>query len=92
MRAGPVETCCVVEDDFCESPANLEEPVAIRTTCYACGLKVCKNCSAIGRYFNVMPENRKGRHRLCFNCLRDLRGDEHVRRIVEARDRRLAKA
>jgi len=60
-----VETCCVVEIG-CESPANVEELVALRTRCYVCGLKVCKNCSCI-----LTDTFRHKKVRACFDCIED---------------------
>jgi len=64
MKKEDIETCCMVEDWNCESPANVEGPVALRTRCYVCGQKVCKNCSF------VLPEIYRHRKiRACFNCI-----------------------
>lgn len=59
-----IETCCVVWDNDCLSPANLEQLVPLRTSCYVCGQKVCKNCSKI-----VYDKYAHHRIRVCFDCL-----------------------
>lgn len=69
----PIETCCVV-NQFCLSPANLEEPVPVRTKCFSCGQAVCTKCSDIRTYWQY------GRVRLCDNCQIDYDdSDERVK-------------
>ena len=60
-----METCCVVEDNNCKSPANLEKVRPAKGTCFACGLPVCSNCSVVIKYFDY------GRKRICNNCIDD---------------------
>ena len=50
--------CEVVASYSCDIAENL------RTKCFRCGSIVCKDCSAILRYY-------KGRHRICANCVED---------------------
>jgi hypothetical protein len=63
------DRCNVVELD-CESPPVLAgAEYRCRTRCFACGLSVCRNCSA------VIPYLRYGRKRLCNNCRAELERD-----------------
>ena len=55
------KTCCVV-NQFCLSPANLEEPVPLKSTCFICGEYVCKECSSRRKYLSY------GRVRICDTC------------------------
>jgi hypothetical protein len=57
-----VDTCSVVWDNDCESPANLDPPERVRCECYACGLPVCKACSRRITYHG-------SRRRVCRNCI-----------------------
>lgn len=57
-----VETCSVVWDNDCDSPANLEPAEKARCTCYACGLPVCSHCSRRIKWHHL------GRRRICLNC------------------------
>jgi hypothetical protein len=75
------EPCCVV-DGFCLAPANLEPMIQPRSECFACGRKVCVNCSVVTRYYNY------GKKRICHNCLSDNDKEElaikHLNKIAEA--------
>jgi hypothetical protein len=77
--------CCVV-DQFCSNPANcdMEDLDKLRTTCYSCGEKVCKQCSTVRSY-------RKGWRRICHNCSEEIDGneDERLRHLENLRVSRL---
>lgn len=59
-----VETCSVVYDQSCKSPANLYPPERVRAVCFACGLAVCTapQCSQRLTY------KWYGRKRICRSC------------------------
>ena len=73
-----MNTCCVV-DQFCTSPANLENPVPARGFCFICGQPVCSNCSSKRKYYDY------GVVRMCNNCQIEYDGNDNIVR------RRLAK-
>jgi len=62
-----LNTCCVVDDNECECPANIQnlliKEINLRTKCFACGLFVCKKCSKIIKWYHF------GRRRICNNCM-----------------------
>ena len=68
-----VETCSNVTSQYCDSPANLEPPRAVRGRCFACGLPVCGPCSQIVEWKGY------GRKRVCDNCLYQEGGDAAAR-------------
>jgi predicted amidophosphoribosyltransferase len=61
-----VETCSVVSDWHCKSPANAITPVAVHTASPQRKQEVCTACSKVTAYL------RYGRRRLCDNCLEEL--------------------
>lgn len=72
---------CVVVDQFCLAPANLSPLESPKTECFACGNKVCLNCSLVVKY------ETQGRKRLCHNCLEDNGRvslvEKHLQRLAE---------
>lgn len=71
VKRKAVETCCVV-DQFCNSPANLENPVPARGVCFSCGQPVCSKCSSIRKYHHY------GKVRLCNDCQVEMDGGDRV--------------
>jgi hypothetical protein len=59
-----VNTCSVVADETCKSPANLEPQQNVRAECFACGQPVCTSpsCSRVRDYLGY------GRKRICTDC------------------------
>ena len=77
-----VDTCCVV-DQFCLSPANLEELVPVRSRCVCCDESVCRMCSTRRLY--------RGRlSRICNDCQIEYLDNRADARVM-ARLRRLAR-
>lgn len=64
-RPSAAKTCSNVTSNDCESPANLEPPVNLRTECFRCGEPVCKACSRKLRWWGVL-------RRICNRCEDDL--------------------
>lgn len=73
-----IETCCVV-DQFCDSPANLDEPIRAKYICYSCGQPVCGKCSTKRKYYKY------GKQRLCNDCQIEYDGNDKIvlRRIYK---------
>lgn len=63
------ETCSVVYDNTCLSPANLVPQRFIRSRCYACGNAVC-TAEACSR---IVAWRRDGRRRICRSCFEEER-------------------
>lgn len=68
------KNCCSVVGEDCVSPANLETIRNIKTTCFACGLPACVQCSKIISYYNF------GQKRLCNYCIEEL--ERHDNKIA----------
>lgn len=62
-----METCSVVYDNDCKSPANMEPLERARAVCFGCGLAVCTSpgCSLRMRWYDY------GVRRICRQCARD---------------------
>lgn len=60
---------CGVAENFCE-PTNL--------TCFACGLAVCAECSAIRLWqsYRVGTGWKERKHRICNECWREEHNEE----------------
>ena len=63
-----MERCCV-SDQYCKTPANLEQPpknegeqITVRTKCFACDEPVCAACSLFRAWYGHR------RKRICFTC------------------------
>lgn len=63
------EPCCVA-DQFCLAAANFEYIPLIKTTCFACGQTVCRNCSSIRTYLHF------GKVRPCNECQIEYDGND----------------
>ncbi len=66
-----MDTCCVV-NQFCNSPANLEQPIPARGICFKCGQHVCSKCSSKRKYLHY------GIVRLCNDCQIENDGNDKV--------------
>ena len=68
----PIREHCCVADQFCLAPANLDPPTYAKGECFACGQRVCSNCSSIRKYYNY------GKVRLCNNCQVEYDGNDKI--------------
>lgn len=62
--------CCCVADQHCTAAANFEDADA-RATCFACGQRVCAECSSRRKY------RRFGVKCICNNCQVEIDGNDH---------------
>jgi hypothetical protein len=75
------ENACSVVDAFCLAIPAMDGTT--RARCFACGDKVCVNCSL------VLPWLKFGRKRICHNCLLNHR-IPNADQLIHAQSLRLA--
>ena len=78
-KYAPGELSCSVVDSFCLAP---NDGVA-RGICFACGDRVCSNCSLVVSYLAY------GRKRICHTCMESLK-IPNADKLIHAQAHRLA--